>query len=204
MCSMWASTVRLEMTSCSAICRFDSPSATSPAISHSRPVSPAPAVAGPATAPPAAATAPAAPARAAAEAVPRPRATARGASQVACLPPPRRAAPRPAQAAVAPGQALLPPARRHVQRAGLGVERDQHAGVAGRQRALLSPDPGRGRLVVAPGEGERRAEVQEPAGAGADVLQLLDHPDPLLQAGQPVAEVSLPAGQVAGVDHRLP
>ena len=35
MCSMCASTVRLEMTSRPAISRLDSPSATSPAISHS-------------------------------------------------------------------------------------------------------------------------------------------------------------------------
>ena len=41
MCSICASTVRLEMTSRPAISRLDSPSATSPAISHSRLVSPA-------------------------------------------------------------------------------------------------------------------------------------------------------------------
>ena len=54
MCSMCASTVRLEMTSCPAISRLDSPSATRPAISHSRLVSPAiPAEGGPAGAVPA-------------------------------------------------------------------------------------------------------------------------------------------------------
>ena len=122
--------------------------------------------------------------------------------QVALLPPFLAAGAEPAEPAVAPGQPLLDLPGRHVQRAGLGVERDQHAGVAGGQGVLVGPDAGHRRLVVAAGEGERGAEVQVTAGAGANVLELLGDGDPLFQAGHPVPGLALQAGQVTGVDQR--